>query len=122
MILFRTLHPNSMTWLLAAFLFLLGQPAAGSPPSQGKVDALDIEAGTIVIDDRLMTISPGLAIHGRKTGQGDLLRRIKVGDSIGYHARFTGATDHRRWILEEIWLLDPDQAKSPRRGPPMRLP
>lgn len=100
-------HPLKPTAL--AFLFMLSLGAAAAPlpdyyPRQfdriGIIDRIDVGEGQIVIQDNLLLLSPGTAVHS-PSRQFVLPRELRKDMKIGYELRKNG--DKR--VVTEIWIL-----------------
>lgn len=92
-----------------AFLFVLSLGAAAAPlpdyyPQQfnriGVIDRVDVGEGQIVIQDTLLLLSPGTAVHS-PSRQFALPRELRKGMKIGYDLRKKDG----KTTVTEIWIL-----------------
>ena len=74
---------TQLTAVLAMLTWLNISPAAEDPMKYGRIDAVNLKTGEVVIDDRARYLGPGYTV---KNGKGEVISAfsLRKGQSIEY--------------------------------------
>lgn len=73
---------------------------------KGTVDSINVDEGTIVVNDRSYTLASNVTVFDVKNRRNSSIDQVKAGDSIGFKSRpLAQPTAPYDQLIVKIWVL-----------------